>query len=202
MRKTGRRDHERPSFSAVGVSRDSSEAVTTPEFETRISRLIPQATQTQNRIQSLSTYQLIPSSWHVGITTFIQLVFACNIRANAESVGFAASSNKQPPVTLRRYKNNVFDALAADRCLRSSRPMLSDALGTLLQQKANTRAALKPYTACSSQLTMFEKRFRPPQHNLDGERTHTHSRGVLGLDALALASRAHAACACRGVSEA
>lgn len=100
-------------------------------------------------------------------------MFACNIRANAESVGFAASSNKQPPVTLRRYKNNVFDALAADRCLRSSRPMLSNALGTLLQQKANTRAALKPYTASSSQLTMFEKRFRPPQHNLDGAHTHT-----------------------------
>lgn len=72
-------------------------------------------------------------------------MFACNIRANAESVGFAASSNKQPPVTLRRYKNNVFDALAADRCLRSSRPMLSNALGTLLQQKA-TRELLSNRT--------------------------------------------------------
>lgn len=79
--------------------------------------------------------------------------------------------------------------------------MLSDALGTLLQQKATRELLSNRTRRLPLSSRCLKKGFALLNTTWTG-RTHTHSRGVLGLDALALASRAHAACACRGVSEA
>lgn len=79
LAQTGRRDHQRSSFSTAGVSWDSSKAVTTPEFESRISRSIPQQKNKSSRQHKIgySVWARTSSSHRAGMLTSPLLFSLC-----------------------------------------------------------------------------------------------------------------------------